>query len=177
MIKEVFLWIEFILSLSWPLLFCWPFTLFGITAIGNKTVLFTCRFSQRKGKKISPPEEFFILQDFLSLRLLFCCRMCYTTIGLQRQYAVIYLRLTRAHTVFAGINTRPTLRVALTGASLPAAPRFLGRHFSRAKTPKDFSARENRMMTRKRTPAYWRMSRTMTQSAPIFAAEKRVCPC
>ena len=91
MIKEVFLWIEFILSLSWPLLFCWPFTLFGITAIGNKTVLLTGRFARRKDKKISLPEEFFILQDFLSLRLLFCCRMCYTIIGLQRQYAVIFI--------------------------------------------------------------------------------------
>ena len=69
---------------------------------------------------------------------------------------------------FCGHKYRPTLRVALTGASLPTAPRFLWRHFSRAKTPQDFSARENRMMTRKRTPAYWRMSRTMTQSAPIF---------
>ena len=78
---------------------------------------------------------------------------------------------------FCGHKYRPTLRVALTGASLPTAPRFLWRHFSRAKTPQDFSARENRMMTRKRTPAYWRMSRTMTLSAPIFAAEKRVCPC
>ena len=58
---------------------------------------------------------------------------------------------------FCGYKYRPTLRVALTGASLPAAPRFLWRHFSRAKTPQDFSARENRMMTRKRTPAYWRM--------------------
>ena len=65
-----------------------------------------------------------------------------------------------------------TKRVAEKGV-----PRFLWRHFSRAKTPQDFSARENRMMTRKRTPAYWRMSRTMTLSAPIFAAEKRVCPC
>ncbi len=75
---------------------------------------------------------------------------------------------------FCGHKYRPTLRVALTGASLPTAPRFLWRHFSRAKTPQDFSARENRMMTRKRTPAYWRMSRTMTLSAPIFAAEKCV---
>ena len=58
---------------------------------------------------------------------------------------------------FCGHKYRPTLRVALTGASLPTAPRFLWRHFSRAKTPQDFSARENRMMTRKRTPAYWRM--------------------
>ena len=58
---------------------------------------------------------------------------------------------------FCGYKYRPTLRVALTGASLPTAPRFLWRHFSRAKTPQDFSARENRMMTRKRTPAYWRM--------------------
>ena len=58
---------------------------------------------------------------------------------------------------FCGHKYRPTLRVALTGASLPTAPRFLGCHFSRAKTPQDFSARENRMMTRKRTPAYWRM--------------------
>ena len=73
------------------------------------------------------------------------------------RFGSTYLHLTRAHTVFAGINTRPTLRVALTGASLPAAPRFLGRHFSRAKTPQDFSARENQVMTRKRTPAYWRM--------------------
>ena len=55
---------------------------------------------------------------------------------------------------FCGYKYRPTLRVALTGASLPTAPRFLWRHFSRAKTPQDFSARENRMMTRKRTPAY-----------------------
>ena len=37
---------------------------------------------------------------------------------------------------FCGYKYRPTLCVALTGASLPAAPRFLGRHFSRAKTPK-----------------------------------------
>ena len=44
-----------------------------------------------------------------------------------------------------------TLCVALTGASLPAAPHFLRRHFCRAKTPQDFSARENQMMTRKRT--------------------------
>ena len=58
---------------------------------------------------------------------------------------------------FCGHKYRPTLRVALTGASLPTAPRFLWRHFSRAKTPQDFSARENRMMTRKRTLAYWRM--------------------
>ena len=58
---------------------------------------------------------------------------------------------------FCGHKYRPTLRVALTGASLPTAPRFLWRHFSRAKTPQDFSAREDRMMTRKRTPAYWRM--------------------
>ena len=58
---------------------------------------------------------------------------------------------------FCGHKYRPTLRVALTGASLPTAPRFLWRHFSRAKTPQGFSARENRMMTRKRTPAYWRM--------------------
>ena len=58
---------------------------------------------------------------------------------------------------FCGHKYRPTLRVALTGASLPTAPRFLWRHFSRAKTLQDFSARENRMMTRKRTPAYWRM--------------------
>ena len=58
---------------------------------------------------------------------------------------------------FCGHKYRPTLRVALTGASLPTAPRFLWRHFSRAKTPQDFSARENRMMTRKRTPTYWRM--------------------
>ena len=33
------------------------------------------------------------------------------------------------------------------------------------------------MMARKRTPAYWRMPRTMTQSALICTAEKRVCPC
>ena len=44
-----------------------------------------------------------------------------------------------------------TLCVALTGASLPAAPHFLRRHFCRAKTPQDFSARGNQMMTRKRT--------------------------
>ena len=44
-----------------------------------------------RAKKFSLPEEFFILQDFLSLRLLFCCRMCYTIIGLQRQYAVIFI--------------------------------------------------------------------------------------
>ncbi len=62
----------------------------GITAIGNKTVLLTGRFARRK-KKIFLPEEFYILQDFLSLRLLFCCRMCYTIIGLQRQYAVIFI--------------------------------------------------------------------------------------
>ena len=49
---------------------------------------------------------------------------------------------------FCGHKYRPTLRVALTGASLPAASCFLGRHFL---------LRENRMMTRKRTPAYWRM--------------------
>ena len=60
---------------------------------------------------------------------------------------------------FCGHKYRPTLRVALIGTSLPAASCFLGRHFL---------LRENRMMTRKRTPAYWRMSRTMTQSAPIF---------
>ena len=41
---------------------------------------------------------------------------------------------------FCGHKYRPTLRIALTGASLPAAPRFLGCHFSRAKTPQDFSA-------------------------------------
>ena len=46
---------------------------------------------QEKRKKFSLPEEFYILQDFLSLRLLFCCRMCYTIIGLQRQYAVIFI--------------------------------------------------------------------------------------
>ena len=60
---------------------------------------------------------------------------------------------------FCGYKYRPTLRVALIGISLPAASCFLGRHFL---------LRENRMMTRKRTPAYWCMSRTMTQSAPIF---------
>ncbi len=57
---------------------------------------------------------------------------------------------------------------AVTERRSVAALRSLGRHFSRAKTSQDFSARENRMMTRKRTPAYWRMSRTMTQSALIF---------
>ena len=81
---------------------------------------------------------------------------------------IYFISIDKSTYGFCGHKYRPILRVALIGASLPAASRFLGRHFL---------LRENRMMTRKRTPAYWRMSRTMTLSAPIFAAEKRVCPC
>ena len=77
---------------------------------------------------------------------------------------------------FCGHKYRPTLRIALTGASLPAAPHFLGRHFSRAKTPQDFSARENRMMTRKRTPAYWRMSRTITRQTAAQSGPQACVP-
>ena len=78
---------------------------------------------------------------------------------------------------FCGHKCRMALRGSSAGASLPSSPRFPLQHFCRAKTPQDFSARENQMMARKRTPAYWRMPRTMTQSALICTAEKRVCPC
>ena len=78
---------------------------------------------------------------------------------------------------FCGHKCRMALRGSSAGASLPSSPRFPLQHFCRAKTPQDFSARENQMMARKRTPAYWRMPRTMTQSALICTAEKRVYPC
>ena len=78
---------------------------------------------------------------------------------------------------FCGHKCRMALRGSSAGASLPSSLRFPLQHFCRAKTPQDFSARENQMMARKRTPAYWRMPRTMTQSALICTAEKRVCPC
>ena len=68
---------------------------------------------------------------------------------------------------FCGHKCRMALRGSSAGASLPSSPRFPLQHFCRAKTPQDFSARENQMMARKRTPAYWRMPRTMTQSALI----------
>lgn len=139
MIKEVFLWIEFILSLSWPLLFCWPSTSSGITAIGNKTVLFTCRFAQRKGKKFSLPEEFFILQDFLSLRLLFCCRMCYTIIGLQRQYAVIFIPSFNKDThAFRQRKSALTASSSLTYASMPASSSLSSSGFPSPKSPAEF---------------------------------------
>lgn len=139
MIKEVFLWIEFILSLSWPLLFCWPSTLFGITAIGNKTVLLTGRFARRKDKKFSLPEEFFILQDFLSLRLLFCCRMCYTIIGLQRQYAVIFIPSFNKDThAFRQRKSALTASSSLTYASMPASSSLSSSGFPSPKSPAEF---------------------------------------
>ena len=169
MIKEVFLWIEFILSLSWPLLFCWPFTLFGITAIGNKTVLLTGRFSQRKGKKFSLPEEFFILQDFLSLRLLFCCRMCYTIIGLQHQYAVIFIPSFNKDThAFRQRKSALTASSSLTYASMPA---------SSSLSSSGFRAGENGVRGSAKRQAGWRLSTRCAMSGGIYTRKSRMCSC
>ena len=87
-----------------------------------------------------------------------------------------YLRLTRAHTVFAGINAvwrcavhrqAPACHLRRASPYSISAAQKLHRTFRRGKI----------RMARKRTPAYWRMPRTMTQSALICTAEKRVYPC
>ena len=207
MIKEVFLWIEFILSLSWPLLFCWPFTLFGITAIGNKTVLFTCRFSQRKGKKFSLPEEFFILQDFLSLRLLFCCRMCYTIIGLQHQYAVIFIPSFNKDThafrqrksaltassrrrglrfmsgrYSYGIGTPPTLRRSASPHEVlrpcgDPAAAYASMPASSSLSSSGFRAGENGVRGSAKRQAGWRLSTRRAMSGGIYTRKSRMCSC
>ena len=51
---------------------------------------------------------------------------------------------------FCGQKCRMALCGSSTGASLPSSPHFPLQHFCCAKTPQDFSTRENQMMTRKR---------------------------